>query len=95
MGIDELPRGVESPVLVHAAIAGVDINHCTIPGIEAEEVQAFTGLRPEEGLRLRPELSHKLLGQINRTTHLQGDVLASELISRRSMGRAAGTLSKL
>lgn len=36
---------------------------------------------------------HELLGQINRTTHLQGDVLASELITRRSTGRAAGTLS--
>lgn len=36
---------------------------------------------------------HELLGQINRTTHLPGDVLASELISRRSTGRAAGTLS--
>ena len=36
---------------------------------------------------------HELLGQINHTKHLQGDVLASELISRRSTGPAAGTLS--
>lgn len=36
---------------------------------------------------------HELLGQINHTNHVQGDVLASELISRRSTGRATGTLS--
>ncbi|MBT2551759.1 substrate-binding domain-containing protein [Arthrobacter sp. ISL-5] len=34
----------------------------------------------------------ELLGQINRTPRPYGDVLASELITRRSTGRAPGTL---